>query len=136
MAKQTMESWLAGLRGSRPWTTNEGRRVIEAWETSGLTVAAFARKTELKAKRVYWWREQLGANAAEASAIEVRREPPAAPAFVPVVVRAAPAMQPPGVGVPVTVCTRGGLRVEVATLDAASAAWVTSLVRSLGEVPS
>jgi hypothetical protein len=133
---QTTEDWLAGLQGARPWTADEGRRVIEAWRTSGLTVAAFAREAELKAKRVYWWRDQLGVAPGEVSAIEVRHESPTAPAFLPVVVRAAPAQPPGGVSVPVTVCIRDGLRVEVAALDAASAAWVATLVRSLEEVPS
>jgi transposase-like protein len=137
MAEQRTESGLAGLQGSRPWTEDEGRRVIEAWRASGLTVAAFAREAGLKSKRVYWWREQLGATPVEAGALEVRDEPRRAPVFLPVVLRPAPAEPPPGASVPVTVCAREGLRIEVALLDAASAAWVATLVRSLGEeVPS
>jgi hypothetical protein len=137
MAEHRTESWLAGLQGSRPWTEDEGRRVIEAWRTSGLTVAVFAREVGLKSKRVYWWREQLGSVPAKESALEVRDEPPTAPVFLPVVLHPAPAAPPPGASAPVTVCARDGLRIEVALLDAASAAWVATLVRSLGEeVPS
>ena len=136
MAEQTMESWLAELRGPRPWTADQARRVIDAWRASGLSVAAFARRAELQSKRVYWWREQLGGTPADASASEMHAEPSTAPAFLPVVARPAPAALSPGRSVPVTVCTRDGLRVEVAALDAASVAWVASLVRSLGEVPS
>jgi transposase-like protein len=137
MTEQKTERWLTGLQDSRPWTEDEGRRVIEAWRTSGLTVAAFAREAGLKSKRVYWWREQLGAGPVKAGALEVRAEPQTAPVFLPVVLRPTPAAAPSGASVPVTVCARDGLRVEVALLDAASAAWVATLVRSLGEgVPS
>jgi hypothetical protein len=55
------------------------------------------------------------------------------PAFLPVTVRATPT---PPLGVAVTVCTREGLRVEVKELDATSAAWVATLVRSLAEMAS
>jgi hypothetical protein len=137
MAEQETENWLAGLRGPTPWTEEEGRRVIEAWRAGGLKVPAFAREAGLKPKRVYWWRAHLGAAPVKASAGEVREEQRTAPAFLPVVLRSAPAAPPPGASVPVTVCARGGLRVEVAALDAASAAWVATLVRSLEEeVPS
>src|SRR5262245_19357985 len=108
MDEQTMESWLAKLRGADSWTAEDGRRVVEAWSHSGLTVAAFARKTGLKQGRVYWWREQLGAAPEAASAIEVREEPPP---LLPVVLRDAP-VHPLVMSVPVAVCTRGGLRVE------------------------
>jgi transposase-like protein len=132
MAEQTMESWLVKLQGARPWTAEEGRQVIKAWSKSGLTVAAFARKTGLKQGRVYWWREHLGTVPEAANAIDVREEPPP---FLPVVLRDA-LTQPLGMSVPVAVCTRGGLRIEVAALGAVSAAWVASLVRSVEEVPS
>lgn len=125
MAEQTMDSWFARLRGAQPWTEDEARRVIEAWESSGLTVSAFARKAGLAADRVYRWRGRLGAAPVESGAIVT-------PALVPVVVRAALTAPPPEASSPVTVCTREGLRVEVAALDAASAAWVATLVRSLG----
>jgi len=132
MAEETTESWVVKLRGSRPWTEDEGRQVIEAWSESGQTVAEFARQKGLKSKRVYWWRERLGAAPEALGGVEVGGE--LAP-LVPVVVRV-PTEQPPGMSVPVAVSLRGGVRVEVATLDAVSSAWVASLVRSLGEVPS
>ena len=132
MAEQTMESGLAKLRGRRPWTEDEARRVIEAWKASGVTVPAFARKVGLAVDRVYRWRERLGAAPAEPRARGTRRASPRVSALVPVVVRATPAAPPSDASAPVTVCTREGLRVEVAGLDAASAAWVATLVRSLG----
>ncbi len=127
MASAMMEKWLVELRGSRPWTEAEGRRVIEAWEASGESVAAFARRVGLVPQRMYWWRERLGAGAVKARVQEVREV--SVPAFLPVTVRA----PPPSPGVAVTVCTREGIRVEVTELDATSAAWVATLVRSLEE---
>ena len=48
MTEQTTESWFAKLRGARPWTADEGRRVMEAWSNSGMTVAALARYPEIE----------------------------------------------------------------------------------------
>jgi hypothetical protein len=132
MVEQTMESGLARLRGRRPWTKDEARRVIEAWKASGVTVRAFARGAGLAVDRVYRWRGRLGVMPAVGSARGVRRESPPVSALVPVVVRATPTAPPSGASAPVTVCTGEGLRVEVAALDAVSAAWVAMLVRSLG----
>jgi transposase-like protein len=132
MDEQTTETWLSELRGSRPWTEAEARRVIAACEASGEPIAAFARRSGFEPKRVYRWRDRLGAALAKSDAHELERV--SLPAFVPVTVRAAPA--PPNAGAAVTVCTRDGLRVEVTELDGASAAWVATLVRSLAEVPS
>jgi transposase-like protein len=129
MSRAMTEKWLAELRGSRPWTEAEGQRVIEAWEASGESVASFARRTGLVPQRVYWWRGRLGAGAAKA---RVQQERVASvPAFLPVTVRAASA---PTLRAGVTVCTREGLRVEVAELDATSALWVATLVRSIEEM--
>jgi hypothetical protein len=41
------------------WTADEARRMLTAWEGSGLTVAAFCRKRGIRAKRLYWWRRRL-----------------------------------------------------------------------------
>jgi hypothetical protein len=139
MFEQTMKSGLAKLRGRRPWTEDEARRVITAWKASGVTVRAFALRAGLAVDRVYRWRGRLGAVPAVESARGVWRESPPVSALVPVVVRATPTGPPSEGSAPVTVCTREGLRVEVAALDAASAAWVATLVRSLempGEVSS
>lgn len=128
MSIATTEKWLGELRGSRPWTETEGRRVVGAWEASGESVAVFARRAGLVPRRVYWWRERLGGGRGEVPA----REAPG-PTFLPVTVRAMPT---PAAGAAVTVCTREGLRVEVKELDATSAAWVAALVRSLAEMAS
>jgi len=56
-----------------------------------------------------------------------------APTFLPVVVRPVPATPAPGEGGAVLV--RGEVRVEVRELDARSAAWVATVMKSLqGEV--
>src|SRR5262249_11743409 len=60
MRLQATERWMLDLRGSRPWTEDEGHRVIAAWSTSGETVAAFARRVGLSAGRIYWWRARTG----------------------------------------------------------------------------
>jgi transposase-like protein len=133
MSVRETEAWLLELRRSRPWTEEEGRRVIEAWSRSGETVPAFARRVGLGAQRLYWWRVRLGR--AGVGVIEAGTVSAPAPSFLPVVVRAASASTA-GAGAPVTVCARGGVRVEVAALDAVSASWVAMLVRSLEEAPS
>ena len=128
MDMQVAESWLLELQGPRPWTEPEARRVIEAWKASGETVSAFARRTGLLRQRVYCWRERLGFAPSKEATHEAREM--SVPAFLPVTVSAPPS---PSTGAVVTVCTRDGLRIEVAELDATSAAWVASLVRSLME---
>jgi hypothetical protein len=92
-------------------------------------VAAFARASGLVASRVYWWRGRMEAG--------VRRDVeivPKAAVFVPVVVRSATPAR--GASAAITVCLRDGHRVEVSAVDAESAAWVATFVRSLEEVPS
>lgn len=112
---------LGALRGRRPWTEQEGRIVVETWEESGDTVPSFAKRAGLTPQRVYFWVKRLGRG-------EVRRDVLAvpAPAFVPVSVRGASAAA--------TVVASGGVRIEVADLDATSAAWVATLVKALEEV--
>jgi transposase-like protein len=130
MSKRTVDVDLSELRGARAWTEEEGRRVVEAWKASQETVHAFARRTGLVADRVYRWRRRLGA--------EATGEGPGgrgATAFLPVIVRERSSVGASS-GAAVTLCTREGLRVEVAALDAGSAAWVATLMRALGEVRS
>lgn len=129
MGRQTKGGDLSELRGSRRWTEDEGRRVIEAWRASGKAVPAFAKASGFAPQRVYWWRDRLD-QGAKADGIA----PAPAPAFVPVIVRSTKTASTASAAV--TVCMRDGTRVEVTQLDAASAAWVATLVRSFEEVPS
>ena len=128
MDKQTAARALSELRGPRRWSEEEGRLVVEAWQTSGDSVPTFARRAGLAPQRVYWWKERLGRS-------EDASKPASATTtstFVPLTVRAEGAVPLCMLGTPVTVvCPE--LRIEVATLDATSAAWVATLVKSLRE---
>lgn len=53
----------APRRRRRRWTSKEAKKVLEAQVESGLTVHAFAVREGLSARRLYWWRRQLGASA-------------------------------------------------------------------------
>jgi transposase-like protein len=133
METQTTEPWLLELQGPRPWTEAEGRRVVTAWEASGVSVASFARLSGLVADKVYRWRARLGPSDKAATSVAHGVAEMSVPAFLPVTVRAAPSSR---TSAAVTVCIREELRVEVVELDATSAAWVAALVRSLAEVSS
>jgi len=50
---------------AKHWTVDEARRVLGAWERSGLSMAAFCRKRGIRAKRLYWWRNRLAEWAGE-----------------------------------------------------------------------
>jgi hypothetical protein len=133
MDRQTTETWLLDLQGPLPWTDAQARRVVDAWEASGVSVSAFARRSGLQAKRVERWCKRLGVGGKPAKSVAHALEETSGPTFLPVTVRAASV---PSAGAAVTVCTRDGIRVEVAELDATSAAWVAALVRSLAEASS
>ena len=120
MARRTAESGFSELRGSRPWSEDEARRVIDAWKESGETVAAFARREGLVAHRVYWWRGRLEGG------------PLPAASLLPVVVRATVGPKSSSAA-GISVWTRQGHRIDVAELDDASARWVAKMMRSLSE---
>jgi hypothetical protein len=131
MVKETAAKTLSALRGPRRWSDEEGRFVIEAWEASGDSVPAFARGAGLTPQRVYWWKERLG-RGGDAAKDALATSPTAA--FVPVTVRPEAATPLGMLGAAVTVVMASELRIEVAELDATSAAWVAALVKSLREV--
>lgn len=56
---------LAQLCALRHWSADEARWVVETWKASGLSMAAFADKHGLKAKRISWWRRRLRAETSE-----------------------------------------------------------------------
>ena len=133
MGQRMKAKALSKLRGRRPWSEEEGRQVLDAWEASGDSVPTFARGAGLVPQRVYWWKERLGPRNAHRGALATR---PAVTAFVPVTVRPA-AQAVMGLRAPaITVVGRDGLRIEVAEIDATSAAWVAALVKTLREVRS
>ena len=61
------------------WRERDGRFVLDAWQCSGLSVRAFARRHRLRERRLYRWCKRLG--------VELRRPapPPSLPGFVEVV---------------------------------------------------
>jgi hypothetical protein len=42
------------------WRERDGRHVLDAWRRSGLSVRAFARKHQLRERRLYRWCRRLG----------------------------------------------------------------------------
>ena len=116
---------LTALDGETIWTESVARRLLDEWSTSGESLAAFGRRKGFVPQRLAWWKKRLAAVKPAAST----REAPARPAFIPVTV-CATASEP----AEAVVVLDGGVRVELRSLDGASAAWVASLVRSLGSV--
>jgi hypothetical protein len=54
---------LARLRRSSHWREEDGRVAVEAWRSSGLPLATFARQHGLGPTRIRWWRTRLGEQA-------------------------------------------------------------------------
>lgn len=103
------------VKGER-WTAEHAQRVVDAWERSGKSGAAFARSIGVVAQRLFWWRRRLERLAA--------RRPPKA-ALVPVVVRgtSVSAGSPP-----VVVAMPQGTRIEVNAIEVATAAWILAVL--------
>ena len=114
MKAGSIEQMGAALQGRRQWKEDQAKRVLDAWGNSGQSAAAFAKRLGITPQRLSWWRKRLGAEeGAEAT-------------WVPVTVR----WPERGVGAAAVLVTCGA-RIEVDVLDAASAAWIASVVRAL-----
>jgi len=113
-------------RQRKSWTEDEARAVLELWQDSGESGAAFARSIGVFPQRLFWWRRQL--DAAGKIHHSVTREASAKTSLVPVTVSgvAAPIVLAP----PVVVTTRSGARLEVHEVDAVTAAWVAAVLRA------
>jgi hypothetical protein len=61
---------LRELAAGRYWSEADGRAALAAFETSGLTHAAFRRETGISTQRLKWWRRRLGTTAEPAGKIE------------------------------------------------------------------
>ena len=107
------------------WTEEQARRLLAEWTTSGGPLAAFARRRGVHPQRLTWWRKRLAHTA------RVEDAPMVAPAFLPVTVRVASAAAELA---PIVAAIQFGdaMRVELRTLDSASACWVAALSRALG----
>lgn len=94
------------------WSEDEGRRVVDAWQRSGESAAAFSRRHGLQARRLVYWSKRL-AN-------------PSSPtvSFVPATVVASDE-------VAAIIRAPGGIAIELASATAAQiAAIANALVRS------
>jgi transposase-like protein len=95
----------------RRWNEQDARDVLAAWDASGESGTEFGRRLGVDPQRLWWWRSRLRNRAATSFApVEVRGSLPAA-----------------------VVTTSDGARIEVATVDAASAEWTATVVVALRE---
>ncbi len=103
---------------TKNWTHDQAREVLETWEKSGQSAAAFARSIGVVPQRLFWWRQRLG------------RPGPTGPSpgFVPIVVRTAEQVS----AAPLVVTTTSGARIEVHDVDSSTAAWVVAVLGAGG----
>jgi hypothetical protein len=47
------------LRRRSPWTEDEARAALDAWRSSGQSLAGFARRHQLGDERLRWWQRRL-----------------------------------------------------------------------------
>jgi len=114
------------LRGRAHWKQADAVRVLEAWKRSGESMAAFARRHGLGARRLSWWRERVDAVVEEAP---VR--------FIPAMVRPAPLVSlRPSSPQGAVVVEVGGVRVSISDPQGTDPRWVAAVVSALrGEGP-
>ena len=119
------EEGISHMRGRR-WTAADAALVLSAWESSGLSMAAFARRHLLTAQRISWWRERLG---------KLTEAPPRKSATAPLrFVAAMPGNSPVGYGdALVTIRVRGGVEMEIVDPAQVSPQWLSALIRQCGE---
>lgn len=104
------------------WTAEVAREALEAWRSSGGSMAGFARRHGLNAQRLGWWRKRLGGEA-PGPRIE----------FVPVRLPVSEATGGGGEPGSLEVVLAGGRRIRVTSGFEESA--LVRLVRALEGVP-
>ena len=110
-------SWLERVRSGGQWSSEEAADAIAAWQRSGESLAAFARRHGLVAERISYWRRRLEPSVSMSTAL------------VPVTVReAAPVVV---AGRPVVTVAIGAVRIEVDEPDAVRPEWLAGVVRAL-----
>ncbi len=114
-------SWVAAAQAGARWSREEAQEAINAWERSGESLTAFARRHGVVPQRLSWWRKRMAIGSA----------PKLAPlALLPVTVRQAPLIALP----PAPVSVRWGtVRIDVADPSKVPPRWFAALVTSLGE---
>jgi transposase-like protein len=112
------ESWERAIDEGRPWTDAEAARALAACAASGQSAAQFARRYNLTAGKLYWWRKRL----AERSTASSR--------LLPVSVVSGDRGNAGGNAPPRVVLTDGRLRLEI---EGISPEWVAALIRLVRE---
>lgn len=110
-----------GARQWRQWSPEQAKRELDEWESSGESLAGFARRRGYSTQRLRWWRDRLAQWTGEASSGFARLVPAVA---IPAKVEAAPF-------VPVALNLAGDLRIEVGDVAAVPPEWLAALVREL-----
>lgn len=106
----------------------EARRLLLAFERSGLSLAEFGRRHDLSPNRLSWWRKRLGAAAAAATDT---RPAPASVTFLPVRVEVPPRPAPsPVAAAPIELVLPDGVVVRVLpSFDVATLARLLDVLR-------
>ena len=117
----------AGMRTRRHWKREDAVRALADWAQSGESLTAFARRHQLGAHRLQWWRTQL----AQAPSME-----PQPVRLLPVIPRQAPLI-PIGSGASSAVSvTVGAARIDVSDTLQTDPRWPAKLIAELQGSPS
>lgn len=90
------------------WTPDDARKLLDEWQRSNESLAAFARKRGVLPRRLYWWKSQFAKN------------PSSALALVPATIVSEEAA--------IAIKLANGISIEVTN---ASASWVAAMVFEL-----
>ena len=106
----------AGKRSWKQWKPEQAREELEAWRSSGLTLATYAERRGVTTTRLSWWRERLGEP----------NEPASEMRLVPAIVTSTPVS-----GGAVTVRLPGDVTLEVADVRLVPPDWVAAVAWKL-----
>ena len=105
----------------RRWRQEDAKKVLAAWEESGLSLSKFAARQGVNVQRLSWWRKQLEERGRAGGRRQKRRA--AGVSFVPAVLSASPPV--------VVLRLPRGVEIEVADAAAVPAAWLAAAVKAL-----
>lgn len=117
--------------GWKQWTPEQAKPVVAAWRASGVPLATYARSQGVSARRLSWWRDQLGewtGPSAPAGSSDARLVPAIISAPKVMAVISAPRVTE---GAVVTVRLARDVRLEIADVAAVSTNWVAELAMRL-----
>ncbi len=107
-------------RSWKQWKPEQARRELEAWRSSGLTLATYAERRGVTTTRLSWWRERLGEP----------NEPTSEMRLVPAIVTSMPRPMPASGGA-VTVRLPGEVTLEVSDVRLVPPDWVAAVAWKL-----